>query len=186
MGGARNRSGSAVNSSWPWVEQNNHVTSSRVVVGVAGGFDGHAADGVGGHGGEPVEGAVFEPQDPVGDLAEPVVVADDDDAAAVLFGEAAEETGDLPSVAGVEVGGRFVGEGDGGVVGERAGDGNALLLAAGELVGSEGEAFGEHDALEEAVVDAVVDHASTEHNHSPDRDVVLAHLDRVHPSERDQ
>jgi predicted small metal-binding protein len=36
------------------------------------------------------------------------------------------------------------------------------------------------------VADAVVAHASTEHNHTLDRDVVLAHLEGVHPFERDQ
>ena len=38
------------------------------------GGDGHAADGVGGHGGELSEGAVLEPQDTVGDLLEAFVV----------------------------------------------------------------------------------------------------------------
>ena len=75
-------------------------------------------------------------------------MADDDDAAAVFGGEAAQEPGDLASVSGVEVGGGFVGEQDGGVVGEGAGDGDALLLAAGELVGPEPEAVAEPDAVE--------------------------------------
>jgi hypothetical protein len=38
----------------------------------------------------------------------------------------------------------------------------------------------------EAVVDAVVEHASTVHRHTLDRDVVLAHVEGVHPFERDQ
>lgn len=38
----------------------------------------------------------------------------------------------------------------------------------------------------EAVVDAVVEHASTEHHHTLDRDIVLAHLEGVPPFERDQ
>ena len=42
------------------------------------------------------------------------------------------------------------------------------------------------DDDKEAVVDAVVKHASTEHRHTLDRDVVLAHLEGVHPFERDQ
>jgi hypothetical protein len=57
--------------------------------GVLVGGDGHAANGVGGHGGELAEGAVFEPEDAVGDLFEAIVVGDDDDAAAVLGGELA-------------------------------------------------------------------------------------------------
>ncbi len=35
------------------------------------------------------------------------------------------------------------------------------------------------------VADAVVEHALVEHRHSLDRDVVLAHLEGVHPHDRD-
>jgi predicted small metal-binding protein len=38
----------------------------------------------------------------------------------------------------------------------------------------------------EHVADAVVAHATTEHKHRLDRDVVLAHLEGVHPFQRDQ
>jgi hypothetical protein len=38
----------------------------------------------------------------------------------------------------------------------------------------------------DAVVDAVVEHASTQHWDSLDRDVVLAHPDGAHPFERDR
>jgi predicted small metal-binding protein len=37
----------------------------------------------------------------------------------------------------------------------------------------------------EAVAQAVVEHARTEHRHTLDPDVVLAHLEGVHPHERD-
>ena len=37
----------------------------------------------------------------------------------------------------------------------------------------------------DAVADAVVEHAVVEHRHSLDRDVVLAHLEGVHPHERE-
>ena len=37
----------------------------------------------------------------------------------------------------------------------------------------------------ERVADDVVEHASSEHNHTLDRDIVLAHLEGVHPYERD-
>ena len=37
----------------------------------------------------------------------------------------------------------------------------------------------------ERVADAVVEHARVEHRHSIDREVVLAHLEGVHPHERD-
>jgi hypothetical protein len=120
-----------------------------VGAGVAGGFDGHATDRVGDHARQLAEGAVLEPQDAVGDFAQAVVVADDDDAAVVFGGEAAQQPADVASVSGVEVGGGFVGEQDGGVVGEGAGDGDALFLAAGELVGPEAEPVPEPDAAEE-------------------------------------
>lgn len=42
------------------------------------------------------------------------------------------------------------------------------------------------DDDKEGVADAVVEHASTEHHHTLDRDVVLAHFEGVRPFERDQ
>jgi hypothetical protein len=45
------------------------------------------------------------------------------------------------------------------------------------------EAFEGDDKL--AVADAVVEHARSAHHHSLDRDIVLAHLDDVHPFERE-
>jgi predicted small metal-binding protein len=46
-----------------------------------------------------------------------------------------------------------------------------------------GENFvGDH---KDAVAQAVVEHARTEHGHTLDLDVVLAHLEGVHPHERD-
>jgi hypothetical protein len=47
-----------------------------------------------------------------------------------------------------------------------------------------GAEFADDD--KETVVDAVVQHASTEHRHALDKDVVRAHLEGVHPFERDQ
>jgi hypothetical protein len=46
-----------------------------------------------------------------------------------------------------------------------------------------GEVFVGDDT--EAVADAVIDHARTTHAHQLDRDVVLAHLEGVHPHERE-
>jgi predicted small metal-binding protein len=37
----------------------------------------------------------------------------------------------------------------------------------------------------DAVADAVLEHARTEHHHSLDREVVLAHLEGVHPHDRE-
>jgi hypothetical protein len=124
---------------------------AALVIGAvrAGGLDGHAADGVGGHGRELVELAVLQPEDAVGDLAKPVVVRDDDDASAVVLRQPAELPGDVATVGGVEVGGRFVGEDDGGVVGQGASDGDALLLAAGELVWPEPQPLSEPQARQE-------------------------------------
>jgi hypothetical protein len=45
------------------------------------------------------------------------------------------------------------------------------------------EAFVGED--KDAVADAVIDHARSVHGHALDRDVVLAHLEGVHPHERE-
>jgi predicted small metal-binding protein len=39
---------------------------------------------------------------------------------------------------------------------------------------------------EDAVADAVVEHARVVHRHALDRDVVLAHLEGVHPHDREK
>ncbi len=65
----------------------------------------------------------------------PVVVGDCDDCHVVLVGDALELVEYLPPGFAVEVTRRFVGENDLRAVDERAGDGDALLLAAGEFVG---------------------------------------------------
>ena len=54
-----------------------------------------------------------------------------------------EEVHDLVTGAGVEGTGRLVGEDDGGRVDEGAGNGHALPLAAGQLVGSVVDAIGQ-------------------------------------------
>lgn len=38
----------------------------------------------------------------------------------------------------------------------------------------------------DAVADAVVEHARTHHGHALDRNIVLAHLEGVHPFEREE
>ena len=62
--------------------------------------------------------------------------------------ELVEERHDLVAGLGVEVAGGFVGEDDGGLVDEGAGDGDALTLTAGELVGLVHHAAAEADGLE--------------------------------------
>ena len=110
------------------------------------GFDGHAAHRIGDHGRELMELAVLEPKHAIGDGPEPVVVGHDDDAAAVLGGEAAEQTPDLASVGGVEVGRGLVSEDDRRVVGQRPRHRDPLLLAAGKLIGTEVQAVAEAEA----------------------------------------
>ena len=68
-------------------------------------------------------------------------MGDEDDGAA-LMGEFAEEVEDELAGVGVEVSGGLVGEDNLGVVDEGACDGDALLLAAGELVGPVLDAVG--------------------------------------------
>jgi predicted small metal-binding protein len=47
-----------------------------------------------------------------------------------------------------------------------------------------GEEFAGDD--KHAVADAVVEHARAAHHHSLDRNIVLAHLEGVHPFEREE
>jgi hypothetical protein len=58
---------------------------------------------------------------------------------------------DIGAGVGVEVAGGFVGEEDGGIDGEGAGDGDALAFAAGEFVGEVVGSFGEANEVEEFV-----------------------------------
>ena len=55
-----------------------------------------------------------------------------------LVGELAEEAEDVFAVGGIEITGGFIGEDERGAVDEGAGDGDALLFAAGELGGQGG------------------------------------------------
>ena len=59
---------------------------------------------------EAFEAAVLEPEDAVGDVADAVVVGDDDDRAVLRLRDIVEELDDLVAVARVEVGRGFVGE----------------------------------------------------------------------------
>ena len=79
-------------------------------------------------------------------------VRDDDDGVA-LFGEVFEQGHDFFAGFGIEISGGFVGEEDGGIVDEGAGDGDALALAAGHFVGAMMNAIGEADGGESAEID---------------------------------
>ncbi len=78
-----------------------------------------------------------------------MVVGDDDDGGAAVAGDLAEEFHDLAAALAVEGGGGFVGEEEAGLVGEGAGDGDALLLAAVEGVGEVAGAVADAEVIEE-------------------------------------
>ena len=106
-----------------------HPSQERVDVRVAAGL---AAECDNRGGGVAEDAAVVEGDAAAGEGSHFGVVGDHDDGVA-LGVEAAEEVGDDALVGGVEVAGGLVGEDDGGLVDEGAGDADALLLAAGEL-----------------------------------------------------
>jgi hypothetical protein len=60
------------------------------------------------------------------------VVGDDDDGGLVLSSNLLEQGHDSHAPLGIEGGGRIVGENQLGLVGERSGDGDPLLLSAGQ------------------------------------------------------
>jgi len=72
-------------------------------------------------------------QNPVCDRCSLEVVRDHEDGLAELFIGAAEHGQDSVGILGIQVAGWFVGQDDSGAGDEGAGDGNALLFAAGEL-----------------------------------------------------
>lgn len=73
------------------------------------------------------------------------LVGDHGDGLSAGDGEVAEEFADAAGVGGVEVAGGLIGEDDVGVGDEGAGDGDALLLAAGEGIRAVAEAVGEFE-----------------------------------------
>ena len=73
----------------------------------------------------------------------------DDDSGSELIGGATEEGEDLVAARGVEVAGGLIGDEQGGLVDECAGDGNALHLSAGKLEGEGGSFFGEANPAED-------------------------------------
>jgi hypothetical protein len=72
-------------------------------------------------------------------------VSDEDDGGFLLAGEPGDEFNDGGAGGGVEVARRFIGEENGGLMNEAAGEGGALKLAAGELVGSMMGSVGQSD-----------------------------------------
>src|SRR3954469_12834276 len=81
-------------------------------------------------------------------LREAVVVRDHHDGRAVFFVQLFEDAHDLVAHGGIEIAGRLVGEHDARLSDDGARDGNALLLAAGELRRKVMDARRKADAVE--------------------------------------
>ena len=94
------------------------------------------------------DAAVAEADEPRSVLGDVVLVRDEQDGDAALLVQALEDAHDLDAGARVEVAGGFVGQDDRRLVDQRAGDGDALLLAAGELVRHVVIALAEPDRVE--------------------------------------
>ena len=78
-----------------------------------------------------------------------LAVGDEKDGGFLFASEASDELDDGVTGGGVEIAGGFVGEKNRRLVDEGAGDGGALKLSAGELVGAVVGAIGELDGGEE-------------------------------------
>ena len=77
--------------------------------------------------------AVAHGDDAVGGMGDGGVMGDEDHGVFALVMDAAEEVHDLGGVFGVEIAGGFVGQENGGFIGEAAGDGDTLALTPGEF-----------------------------------------------------
>ena len=93
--------------------------------------------------------AVFHLVDPVAGFGHLGVVGDEEEGFALAVDEVGEEAEDAVGVGGVEVAGRFVGQEDAGVVGQGAGNGDALLFAAGEVLAVAADLVAKADHLQE-------------------------------------
>lgn len=91
----------------------------------------------------------------VGHAEDAVVVGHDHDGGAIFVREFAEEGDDVGPAVFIEGGGGFVGEDEAGAVDERAADGDALALAAGEVAGFVIYAFGEAEGGEGGIGEGV-------------------------------
>lgn len=89
--------------------------------------------------------AVAEDDGAAGVAGDVLVVGDEDDGDALLLVELPEEADDLAAGAAVEVASGLVAHEDVGVVDQGPGDGDTLLLTAGELAGMVMQAVGEAD-----------------------------------------
>ncbi len=94
-----------------------------------------------------LELAVADPHDPAGRIGDGVLVGDQHDRATRGM-QLVEQREQVLGGPRVEVAGRLVGEQQGGIRDQRAGNRDALLLAAGQLAGSVLDAVGEADPIE--------------------------------------
>ena len=83
------------------------------------------------------EAAVFHQTGSLGPARGDAVMADDDEGEPQLVPQLLQERHDLVPGAFVEVAGRLVGQQHGGLLDQRAGDGDPLLLPSGQLRGQE-------------------------------------------------
>ena len=101
--------------------------------------------------------AIEHVKDAVGDLRCVRVVGDHEDGLVEFAAGFAEHVEDGVGVLGIEVAGGLVGEDDGGAIDKSPGYGNALLLAAGQLVGTVFEAAFDAEYLCEVVEEGAVE-----------------------------
>src|SRR5581483_11264138 len=94
---------------------------------------------------------VDEEDDTLGPAGAERIVGDHDDGLTELLDGVGDETEELGARLGVEVPGGFVGEDDGRTRHESPGHGDALLLAAGQLVRAVGQPIAQADGVDDAV-----------------------------------
>ncbi len=101
--------------------------------------------------------AVAHGEDTICDLGGFGIVSDHENGLVELTAGVAEHVEYGVGVFGVEVTGGLVGEDNGGAVDEGAGDGDALLLSAGEFVGAVIEATGDAEQIGEVVEQGAIE-----------------------------
>jgi len=93
------------------------------------------------------DGSVFDVDDAVAKTGNGGVVSNNHDSGAVIAADVREQREDLDAGFGIKGAGGLIAQEKGRVLAEGSGDGNALLLAAGELGGEIGKPVREADLL---------------------------------------